>query len=210
MGKLNNSSSKKRFKARAFASFGVLFSFLVTAFAGIILYLRPEGSLAAWARWNVLGIDKKGWEGIHTLFIILFIIFVVFHLYFNWKALLNYIRKKAMESARAKVEFVAALLVAVLLLVVAVNRWQPFWKVIDLRSAIKAGKYSVKVPPPLTNAEELPLGDLCMQINVPADEAIAKLEAAGFKVEDAKVTLAKLAKKNDISPENLYRIITGQ
>jgi hypothetical protein len=210
MGKANNSSFKKRFKTRAFASFGVLFSFLVTAFAGIILYLRPEGSLANWTRWNVLGVDKKGWEGIHTLFIILFIIFVILHLYFNWKPLLNYLRKKASESARAKVEFAASLLAVILLLVAAVNRWQPFWKVIDLRSAIKAGKYSVKLAPPVINAEELSLADLCAQINMPADEAMNKLGAAGFKVEDAKITLAKLAKKHNASPENLFRIIIGQ
>jgi len=200
----------KRFKARAFASFGVLFSFLVTAFAGIILFFRPEGSLATWSRWNFLGIDKKGWEGIHTQFIILFIIFVVVHIYFNWKALLNYIRKKTSESSRAKIELVAALLIVAMLFVAAVNRWQPFWKVIDLRSAIKAGKYSVKVAPPAINAEELPLADLCVKINVPVGEAISRLDAAGFKIVDPETILTKIAKKHGISPEKLFRIITAQ
>ncbi len=208
MGLNKNASSNKRLRARAFASFGVLFSFLVTAFAGIVLYLRPEGSLAAWARWNVFGVDKKGWEGIHTLFIVIFIFFVFLHLYLNWKILVNYVRKKAAESLHAKREFSIALLLVVLFLVAAVARWQPFWEIMDLRSAIKAGKYAVKTAPPVANAEELPLEDLCARINIPAGEAASKLEAAGFKAADLKTTLAKLAQKYDTSPEKLYIIIS--
>ncbi len=208
MGLNKKAPSNKRFKARAFASFGVLFSFLVTAFAGIVLYLRPEGSLASWVGWNVLGVDKKGWEGIHTLFIVIFIFFVFLHLYFNWKVLTNYIRKKAMENIHAKREFAIALLIVIFVLVAAVSRWQPFWEIMDLRSAIKAGKYVVKTPPPVLNAEELSLEDLCDRIMIPAGEAASRLEAAGFKTEDMKTTLAKLAQKYDTSPEKLFLIIS--
>ena len=203
-------SNSTRFRARAFVSFGTLFSFLITAVAGIILYLRPEGSLASWARWNILGIDKKGWEGIHNLFVILFLLFVVWHIYLNWKPLLNYIKKKSSENWHSKVESVAALGLIVLLLVAVINRWQPFWKVIDLRSIIKEGRYSVQVAPPAPNAEEMSLADLCRLIGVSADETLSWLNATGFMAENNKTTLAELADKYNTSPEKLYRIISSR
>ena len=51
------------------------FLFLAAAASGIVLFLRPEGSLASWAGWHVLGIDKKGWEGVHILSVIMFVVF---------------------------------------------------------------------------------------------------------------------------------------
>ena len=65
----------RRFRIRVFVSFGIMFSFLVSALAGIVLYFRPEGSLASWTRWQALGIDKKGWEGVHTVTVVLFLVF---------------------------------------------------------------------------------------------------------------------------------------
>lgn len=198
----------RRFRPRALVSFGLLFSFLVTVVAGIIMYLRPEGSLASWARWNILGIDKKGWEGVHTLFVILFLLFAFCHLLLNGRSLFRYIKKKTSEGIQAKAEFGIALGISVLLFLAVVNRWQPFWKVIDLRSAIKDGKYSVATTPPAVNAEELPLTELGELTGIPGDEALSRLRSAGMIAAGGRSTLAEIADKHGTSPEKLYRIIS--
>jgi hypothetical protein len=67
MSEAQTSFRRKRFRWRPFASFGPLWSFVLSALAGIALYLRPEGSLASWSSWSMLGLDKNTWEGVHTL-----------------------------------------------------------------------------------------------------------------------------------------------
>ena len=201
-------SNSRRFRLRPFISYGTLFSFLVTAIAGIVLYLRPEGGLASWSRWSILGIDKKGWEGIHTLFVILFSLFVIGHVCLNWKPLLYHIKKKASESRLAKVEFSIALGLALLLLVAAINRWQPFGRS-STSLGYKAGNILSESAPPAVNAEELSLTALCELVGVQADEALSRLKDDGFIAEGTEITLAELAEKYGTSPENLYRIISN-
>lgn len=197
----------RRFRWRAFVAFGMLFSFLATSVAGVILYLRPEGSLASWTGWNILGIDKKGWEGIHTLLVIPFLIFAVGHIVLNARSILHYIRTTAFRGWRAKIEFGAALGLLALVFAAAAGRWQPLWKVIDFRSAIKDGRYSVATAPPVVNAEELTLSELEKLAGLPEGQALSRLGAAGMTGLHGGVTLDEIAAAHGMSPEKLYEII---
>jgi hypothetical protein len=165
-----NESGRKpgnnRFKARVFVSFGVFLSFLAAAISGIILYLRPEGSLAAWTGWNAFGIDKKGWEGLHIVSIAMFVLFAAAHLGYNWKVLIGYIRRKVADGKLLWKELTAALLIILLILAGAVTRRGPVWRLVDLRSQVKEGIHLVKVGPPVPNAQDLPIAELCALINV--------------------------------------------
>jgi hypothetical protein len=203
-------ANERRFRIRAFVSFGIMFSFIASAFAGIVLYFRPEGSLASWTRWQVLGIDKKGWEGVHTVAVVLFLLFAAIHMSFNRKTLWAYLRKRAAGGFRSAVECAAALFVVTLILAATVCRWQPIWKIVDLRSEIKQGRFTTEVQPPSANAEELSLVDLSGLARVSAETALERLRTAGFPAEDPSVTLGGLAAKYHVSPEKLYRIIAGK
>lgn len=198
----------KRFRWRAFVSFGLLFSFLAAVAAGVILYLRPEGSLASWVRWDVLGVDKKGWEGVHTLFVIPLLVFAVGHLALNAGALFRYAGAKASEGLRAKAECGLALGISALLFAAAVNHWPPFGKVIELRSAIKAGRYSVATPPPVADAENLTLSEWGGLIGISEETALSRLRAAGIAAAGGRTTLAEIADQHGTSPEKLYEIIS--
>ncbi len=200
----------RRFRIRVFVSFGIMFSFIASAFAGIVLYFRPEGSLASWTRWQVLGIDKKGWEGVHTVAVVLFLVFAVLHIIYNWKTLTAYLRKRAAGGFRSAVECATALVIVTLILAATVCRWRPIWKIVDLRSEIKQGRFTTEVQPPSADAEELSLADLCGLIRISTETARERLRTAGFPAEDPSVTLAGLAAKYRVSPEKLYRIISGK
>ncbi|MFP4619951.1 MAG: DUF4405 domain-containing protein [Bacteroidales bacterium] len=70
----------KRLRWRIFISFNLLFTFLVMGISGIILYFKPEGSVARWLGWEIWGLSKSGWEAVHTVFSLLFLIFSVLHI----------------------------------------------------------------------------------------------------------------------------------
>jgi hypothetical protein len=82
------------FHFRNFTSLLLFLLFSICALSGLMLYLRPEGSLANWVGWSALGMDKKQWEGIHAVFVLVFSIAVLVHLIYNWKVLAANLRSK--------------------------------------------------------------------------------------------------------------------
>ncbi|MBE0460642.1 MAG: DUF4405 domain-containing protein, partial [Candidatus Aminicenantes bacterium] len=62
-------------KFRAFISLSILWSFLVEAISGIVLYITPVGRVANWTNWKFLGLTKQNWEAIHTIFGYVFLLF---------------------------------------------------------------------------------------------------------------------------------------
>ncbi len=200
----------KRFRLRPFVSFGLLWSFLVAAVSGIVLYFRPEGSLASWTNWSVFGLDKKTWEAVHTLGIAALVVFSILHIILNWKPLWGYLRKTAARAAGSKIECALALLLVALITAGAIGRWEPFQRLIAARGAIKQGSLSVDVAPPFADAADRSLSDICAAIPLSLDEGLRRLAAAGYSVDDPSRTLAALAKDFGISPERIYRLISQQ
>ena len=93
-------TTKNKFKTKSFATFTVAWMFLILTFSGVILYFTPSGRIANWTSWTLLGLLKEEWQGLHNLFAILFVLFIVLHLFFNWKVLMSYFKSKAVEGIR--------------------------------------------------------------------------------------------------------------
>jgi len=200
----------KRFRLRAFVSFGLFWSFLAAAVSGIVLFFRPEGSLASWTNWTVLGLDKKTWEAVHTLGIASLIVFSVLHIILNWKVLWGYLRKTASRASGAKFECALALVLVALVTVSAIYRWEPLGRLLAARSSIKQGSLSVDVAPPSADAADKSLADLCAGASLSVEEGLARLGKAGYVVKDSSITLGKIAKDLGVSPERIYRVLLGK
>jgi len=70
----------KKFNWQVFISLNLFFTFLLMLLSGLILYLKPEGTVARWLDWKILGVEKSGWESLHTVFSFLFVAFALFHM----------------------------------------------------------------------------------------------------------------------------------
>jgi len=202
-------SANKKFRFRRFTSFTILFAFLVVAYSGVVMYFRPEGSIARWVGWSYLGMDKKGWESIHTLSIIVFLVFVIIHLFYNWKVLLyNLIRRKGQVSG-AK-EFITAFIVVGFVVISAILRLNPLWKVIDVRNSIKQGIYVIKVQPPVLDADEKTITEISAILNIHLDEMLKIITEKGYLCSDTSAKLGNVAKQNKVSPEQLFGDMTNK
>ena len=51
----------------------------------VILYIVPQGRVAYWADWRLWGLIKSHWGNIHINLVLLFLIAVSLHIYYNWK-----------------------------------------------------------------------------------------------------------------------------
>ena len=55
-------SKRYRFRGKSFTTFSILWSFLIMAFSGVIMYIRPEGSIASDINWTFMKLTKEGWK----------------------------------------------------------------------------------------------------------------------------------------------------
>jgi len=97
-----------RFHWRAFVTLYVTLSFVLLAASGIVLYVAPPGRVANWSRWTLGALDRHGWQSVHTVFALLFVLAGAFHLWFNWRTLWFYLRSKLTEGLLAKRELALA------------------------------------------------------------------------------------------------------
>lgn len=196
---------KKRFRFRNFTSVTLLFSFIILGLSGLALYIRPEGSIARWIDWSFLGLDKKGWEGLHTLFSTMFLLFSIIHLCFNWKVLVTFLRKKIADGIKLRKELTVSFIFVILFAVVAIMRWQPFWVLNDWRSTLKKAKYLISVKPPEVDFEKKKIAEVAESLDMSTEELIEKMEQINIIVDDPKQKLYKVASANKTSSEEIYR-----
>ena len=198
---------KNVFQGRRFISLVLFLSFVLLAFSGLALYLRPEGSIAHWTGWSLLGINKKGWEGVHTFFCITFLLAAAVHLAFNWKLILRYLSGGIDTNRRIRRELIAAAGLVIIVLALAILRIPPASKVMEWRSAIKNGTVVIQIQAPEPDFEKRSLKEISAFLGVSIDQISRILKAEGMAVMSPDDSLEKIARQNRMSPQNLYGFI---
>lgn len=202
-----------RFRFRRFVTNVLVLSFLVSAVSGVILFFRPEGSLARWVGWSVFGLDKAQWEALHLVFVGVFLVVSIVHVWYNWTALVSYLRQKAAALTAPRSvplpsrEFLAAIGVALAVFAGTLVDWQPFSEVLALRSAVKDGAFVDGMLPPVPNADRQTFADLCRMVVVPEAQAVKHVRSRGIDVPDPSVTIGEIARAHDVPPATVYRAI---
>ncbi|MFC1543486.1 DUF4405 domain-containing protein [Candidatus Neomarinimicrobiota bacterium] len=72
---------KQSFNTKAFTSFAIAFAFLISSVLGIILCVVPQGRIANWTSWTLLGLEKEQWGAIHTLFVLMLLVAITLTTY---------------------------------------------------------------------------------------------------------------------------------
>jgi hypothetical protein len=175
---------------------------------GLILYIVPQGRIAYWVTWELLGMTKTEWGNIHIISSILFIIAGAFHIYFNWSILLNYFKKKAEAGIRLKKELSIAGIVSLIIVVGALYSIPPISYLLDFNEFIKdSWIVSDEYEPPFGHAEELSLKTFSAKMEIDLGKAFDELKANGIDFESTEQSLLEIAEKNGVSPMDLYMLI---
>jgi hypothetical protein len=199
-----------RFRLRRFVTNLLLLSFTISGVSGVVLFFRPEGSLARWLGWSALGLDKKQWEAVHLVFVAAFLLTAIVHVWYNWRTLVAYLRATAASLRRFPApsgELLAAVVVTLVVLGATLAERQPASTLVGLRAAMKDGAYSGRVPPPTPEADRLTVSEVCRRAAVSVPDAIANARAHGIAVSEPSVTLATIGRENRRSPEAVYRAL---
>ena len=197
----------KKINWRAFTSVYMGFSALVVIFSGIILYLSPPGRVAHWSYWSLFWLTKTEWQAIHTIFTFLFVFFGGLHIYYNWKPLMNYLRRKTKESFELRREMFIALILTVFVFAGTYNEIPPFSTVMDFGETLTDSWSSDETEPPIPHAEQLTVGEFARLIKVPEENFIRMLEKNGYAVKDTSMTLEDLAVEYGVTPSKFFELV---
>lgn len=192
---------------RKTTSLTTLISFILLLFTSFILYVTPQGKIAFWANWKMLGLGKEEWGALHTNLGFLFIVAGILHTVLNWKAIVTYMQNKTQQLKVFTGDFNAALGICAVITLFTMLEWQPVHGIQILNHALKdhaAEKYG---EPPYGHAEASSLQSFCKRTGLNAKEAAEKLKAAGLKAVSGEATVAEIAAANNMTPQQVYNII---
>jgi hypothetical protein len=195
---------RPNFYWRAFATLLVVLGFFVLAATGIGLYLTPPGRVANWSGWTLVGLTKAQWQAVHMVFGLLFVVAGSFHLFFNWRVLMSYLRRHLTEGLRRKREIAWSLVTATALLVMAIADVPPVNAVAALRETVSNSWSDSTTEPPIPHAELLTLAQFAESQKLPLESALATLREAGGTVT-SETTLADVALQLEVTPQELFK-----
>jgi hypothetical protein len=195
----------RKFSWKAFISFYIAFSFLVLGVSGIVLYVAPPGRIANWSVWTLIALSKAQWQAVHTLFAFVFLVAAGFHLYFNWKVLVAYLKSKLHDGVRMKRELGSASAAGALLLALTIGGIPPFSTVMDVGDDIKNAWTVPSSEPPLPHAEELTVEKLAETVKMPTGKAESNLQARGVRLNGTGQTVQQIADANRLTPQQVYQ-----
>ena len=194
----------KKINWRSFTSIYMGFSFILMAITGIVLYIAPPGRVAYWSNWFFIGLTKTDWQSIHTIFSFLFVASGIFHIIFNWKPLLNYLRRKAKESLKVRREFVLTSFTVFIIFTGVYFNTPPFNYVMDFGENMTNSWANSETEPPVPHAELLTISEFAKIINNNTEGLVSQFEKNGYAIIDTNETIESLAIRYNISPSTLY------
>ncbi len=199
---------KGKFHKKGFVSLLMFASFIIMSVTGIILYIVPHGRVAYWTNWKLFGLTKTDWANIHIIGMIMFVAAGIFHIYYNWKVFINYIKDKVAGGLKLKKELFIASLLSIFVVIGAIYYIPPLKYFLDLNEYIKnAWVTNKEYEPPFGHAELLSLKTFCKKMKIDLNMAVSELKAKNIEIKSVNDSLEKIGKENNISPMHIYSII---
>jgi len=191
---------------RKITSLTLALSFLLMTYTGIMLFLCPHGRVAYWSDWHFLGLTKSQYGDLHTTSMIVFILFGILHIYYNWKPIVSYLKDRSKKISFTKKEFLVALGINMVFVIGTLVLVQPFKAFLDFEKAIKESWTKSYGEPPYGHAEETKLNIFCRKMNIDIDRAkeILNKHKVDFKENE---TLKTIARRNNMAPSMIYELI---
>jgi hypothetical protein len=204
------------FRIRRLVTAVLALSFFAAAVSGIVLFLRPEGSLARWTGWMIFGLDKRRWEAVHIVLVLVVLMASVAHVWLNWRPLVS--SALGLASGRPATgwrlgvapEFGVAVGIVLFALSAAILPWQPATALLGIRSLVKDGRLAARVLPPVADADRLTFREVCRVLSIDERRGIANARAGGLDIQDPSQKIAAIAERHHVTPEAVYLALSGR
>jgi ABC-type multidrug transport system fused ATPase/permease subunit len=103
--------------------------------SGIADFISPFGRLAMMIRWHFLGLDKMQWLALHIVFMVIFTVAGILHIFLNIKPIKAYLKNKARKMIVFTKEMSIALLITAVLFFATIYKFEPLEKFVKLNKS---------------------------------------------------------------------------
>ncbi len=194
---------------RRLTSLTAFLSFALVLVTSVVLYIVPAGRVAYWADWRLWGMTKEQWGALHINLGTLFLLTLLLHAWYNWKAITGYLKAKAREAFRPSPELLWASVLTIVFTAGTLAGVPPFSSFLALNTWFKDEAVRTYGEPPYGHAELSPLPVFAQKVGLELPDVLARLAAAGIKPKDAQEQLGSLATRHGMSPQRLFQIMQG-
>ena len=206
-------------KVRRLISFTAFVSFAVMAFTGIILFFSPQGRIAHWSGWRMFGLTREQYSEVHTMFMVLFLTVVVWHIVLNWKPIVNYLRDRSRKVKLSTPELSVALILGVLFFGGTLAGLFPFHQFLAAEADIKDYWERTEGSPPWGHAELSTLERFCRGmedferlehqrlVTIDCDAVLVAFREAGIEADGVAEKMIDIADANGTTPQALAEIV---
>ena len=191
-------------KIRKATSLTVLLTFIALVLTSVILYIVPHGRVAYWADWHLWGLTKTQWQSFHLNLGLLLLLGIVFHVYLNWNVIVSYFKDKGKRTRILTREFTVAVVLTVVCVFGTYLQVPPFAWVVRISESIKDAAAEKYGEPPYGHAELSTLKTFTSRMGFALAKVVEDLEAAGIAFESEEQTLQEIARKNKMSPQQVF------
>ncbi|MBU1229422.1 MAG: DUF4405 domain-containing protein [Proteobacteria bacterium] len=194
---------------RRLTSLTALLSFALVLVTSVVLYIVPAGRVAYWADWRLWGLTKEQWGALHINLGTLFLLALLLHAWFNWKAITNYLQARARESFRLSPELLWSALLVTVFSIGTLAALPPFSNFLQLNAWFKDEAVRMYGEPPYGHAELSPLASFAAKVGMDLPRAMENLRAAGMAPKNDQESVGSIAERNKVSPQRLYQVMQG-
>jgi hypothetical protein len=199
---------KNKQSTRSLIAFIVTWAFGILTVTGLVLYIVPQGRVAFWTHWSMLGLDKEQWGGVHMMFGGIFIVTGIIHLHYNWKPFKKFLAEQVKAQLQIKQGFVVAMIFSISIVVMSVSHIPFVSWVFDLNKALKnSWVTSPELEPLFGHAEEVSLAGISRRMGLDLDLAMTALKRKGFQFNGPQDSLERIANINTTTPMAVYEVI---
>ncbi|WP_320007464.1 DUF4405 domain-containing protein [Maridesulfovibrio sp.] len=192
---------------RKITSLTSFFSFITLIITSLVLYVVPQGRVAYWADWSMLGLSKEQWGDMHICLGVFFLTVSMLHIWLNWKLIIAYLKKKTGEAVFTSPAFFISLFLTLFVSIGALTGLPPMRQVLEFSRYFQAkgeAKYGV---PPYGHAELSPLDIFCKRTGLDLEKAVNSLKNAGLELESTKETIKSIAANAGLTPKEVHDLI---
>ena len=200
MRKVRRSEARRAFSWRVFVVDLLLWTAFIDVLSGIFLY--TPGHFAHSLNINPLGLSFRQWAIWHTIIGFVLSVAAIYHVIFNWRPMVAYMKQRGQAFWRFRREFALGLLISAYLTLATVYYWPPVSTIWDFRATLN-GVWAYQA------WKDETVADLAKMRRLKVEQVLARFKKYGIEASPEE-KLSEVARRSGYPVYDLYQIARGR